>query len=541
MSRNFMPQSGALAPYVVVNRDAAVAGVFSVDGLRGSVDLTTKYLTIANFNAYKTTTDSSISSINQSIAALNTVVSNKAAKGANSDITSITGLTTALGIAYGGTGGKSAAEARANLELTTAATTSIGTDGACIPLLNGVNTWETNQTFSGTQTIFSNINPGGIEIGSLGTAGIAYIDLHSSGTGNDYDVRIRSEGGNNTVGKGTLSISADLVKLPALELTSSLGIAFGGTGATNAAGARNNFGLGEAQDVTFAMLHLKQSIGSNGGILHSDNYNSNGVLISQGRFYSEIQNGVGKTTIHTAANNKNAYLQYDENGSLTGINNIYTGSVSCSGSVSANGTIRGVNNYAFTAWPNSDPDASVGQIRIAPRFQSRFNNVGGAGSTSLWFEEHVGSNHRAVIEVFGYGAATQYWHFRSDGMIWNTAKGDVSWAGTSDLRYKDNVVDYDGLQSLENIKAMNLIKFTYKDDERKRERRGVAAQQVMEIDPCYVKKSEGSYIDANGEQVSIEKLVLDTNPLLMDALCAIKALSAQVDEMKEEIKKLKGE
>ena len=246
MSRNLMPQSGALAPYVVVNRDAAVAGVFSVDGLRGSVDLTTKYLTIANFNAYKSTTDGSISSINQSITALNTAVSNKAAKGANSDITSITGLTTALDIAYGGTGGKTAAEARTNLGLTTAATTSIGTDGARIPLLNGVNTWAANQTFSGPQTVFSNVNPGGIEIGSLGTAGIAYIDLHSSGTSNDYDVRIQSDGGNNIAGRGTLSISADLVKLPALELTSPLGIAFGGTGSIAAEGARANLGLGDS-------------------------------------------------------------------------------------------------------------------------------------------------------------------------------------------------------------------------------------------------------------------------------------------------------
>lgn len=209
--------------------------------------------------------------------------------------------------------------------------------------------------------------------------------------------------------------------------------------------------------------------------------------------------------------------------------------------VTAHGNIRGANNYAFTAWAHSDPDAAVGQIRIAPRFQSRFNNVGGVGQASFWIEEHVGSNHRAVVEVSGFGAAAQYWHFRSDGMIWSSARGDVSWAGTSDLRYKDNVVDYDGLQSLENIKAMNLIKFTYKDDDRKRERRGVAAQQVMDIDPCYVKKSEGSYIDENGDQVNVEKLVLDTNPLLMDALCAIKALSAQVDELKEEIRKLKGE
>ena len=46
MSRNLMPRSGAIAPYIVVNRDAVVAGVFAVDGEAGSVDLTSKYLQI---------------------------------------------------------------------------------------------------------------------------------------------------------------------------------------------------------------------------------------------------------------------------------------------------------------------------------------------------------------------------------------------------------------------------------------------------------------------------------------------------------------
>lgn len=121
-------------------------------------------------------------------------------------------------------------------------------------------------------------------------------------------------------------------------LTTALSIGQGGTGSKTASGARNNFGLGEGQDVTFSMLHLKQSNGTNGGILHSDNYNSNGVLISQGRFYSEIQGGIGKATIHIAANNKNAYLQYDEDANLSGIGNlrasrVETGSVGCTGSV----------------------------------------------------------------------------------------------------------------------------------------------------------------------------------------------------------------
>lgn len=215
--------------------------------------------------------------------------------------------------------------------------------------------------------------------------------------------------------------------------------------------------------------------------------------------------------------------------------------VRMSGAMVAMGVVRGANEVAISAWPYSDPVATTGGLRLAPRLESRFNTAGGPGRAQFWIEEHVGNNHRAVVAVDGYGATTQYWHFRSDGQIWGSARGDVAWSGTSDIRYKKDIVDYDGLESLANIRALNLIKFKYKDDEKGRERRGISAQQAQEIDACYVKRSYGSYLDKDGNQVNSEKLVLDTNPLLMDALCAIKALSAQVDELKEEIRKLKGE
>ncbi|MCX3791150.1 phage tail protein [Escherichia coli] len=49
-----------------------------------------------------------------------------AKKGANSDITSLSGLTTALGISQGGTGAKNAADARSNLNLGSSATLNAG-------------------------------------------------------------------------------------------------------------------------------------------------------------------------------------------------------------------------------------------------------------------------------------------------------------------------------------------------------------------------------------------------------------------------------
>lgn len=95
---------------------------------------------------------------------------NKAAKGANSDITSLTGLTTALSVAQGGTGGKTAAEARKGLGLGTASITDITTSssdstvgrvtkvgdfGLGLASPTEVPRWETNST-----TEFVNIAPG---------------------------------------------------------------------------------------------------------------------------------------------------------------------------------------------------------------------------------------------------------------------------------------------------------------------------------------------------------------------------------------------
>ncbi|HFP9309452.1 TPA: tail fiber domain-containing protein [Raoultella ornithinolytica] len=216
--------------------------------------------------------------------------------------------------------------------------------------------------------------------------------------------------------------------------------------------------------------------------------------------------------------------------------------------------VRAASRAGLIAQYDSDPSANVGDIRVAPQLTTQFATIGadanGQAGSNLWFEEQVGTNHRLVTQVKGYGAAVQYWHHRSDGQIWNSSRGDVAWAATSDRNLKHDIQSTDGLQSLKNIQEMELVTFVYNDDENERQRRGVIAQQIQEIDPCYVKTSVGTVLhpavnDEAGNEVeperleTIEKLVLDTNPLLMDALAAIKVLSGEIGSLKEEISVLK--
>lgn len=101
----------------------------------------------------------------------------------------------------------------------------------------------------------------------------------------------------------------------------------------------------------------------------------------------------------------------------------------------------------------------------------------------------------------------------------------------SDINLKDNIQDVSGEESLENIEKMEFKKFTYKFDKKKSIRRGVIAQQIELIDPQYVKAI------GNPETDDIT-LTLDTNPLLMDALAAIKVLSERNKSLETKLQEM---
>ncbi|EHK0944130.1 tail fiber domain-containing protein [Citrobacter farmeri] len=118
-----------------------------------------------------------------------------------------------------------------------------------------------------------------------------------------------------------------------------------------------------------------------------------------------------------------------------------------------------------------------------------------------------------------------------------TTSGTIALTGTSDIHYKHDVQPYDGAQSLENIELMELVTFVFNDDKQKRKRRGVIAQQIETIDPAYVKHT---FEPVDDEGNTRERVVLDNNPLLLDALCAIQVLSKRVSVLEGMVQEKSG-
>ncbi|WP_233596325.1 tail fiber domain-containing protein [Citrobacter koseri] len=100
-------------------------------------------------------------------------------------------------------------------------------------------------------------------------------------------------------------------------------------------------------------------------------------------------------------------------------------------------------------------------------------------------------------------------------------------SSVSDEALKNKGDPFDLEEALSNVNAMDFLHFTYKFDEKNTPRRGVISQQIMGIDPQYVKKV-GEYYH------------LDETPMLLDGLAAIKALRKRDEDNKLRIQELES-
>lgn len=122
------------------------------------------------------------------------------------------------------------------------------------------------------------------------------------------------------------------------------------------------------------------------------------------------------------------------------------------------------------------------------------------------------------------------------------ASGTLALSGTSDINFKCDIEEFDGQESVDKILALELRKFKYIDDEKRRVRRGIIAQQAELIEPLYVKHTrepDGTEkLDDEGNKINQgyrERLVLDNNAIILDLLCALQVALKTINGHEERL------
>ncbi|WP_257301562.1 tail fiber domain-containing protein [Klebsiella pneumoniae] len=176
-----------------------------------------------------------------------------------------------------------------------------------------------------------------------------------------------------------------------------------------------------------------------------------------------------------------------------------------------------------------------GQLITGAPFQSMIQGRGGFGDArgavaNYYVEESVGSEHRAVVYLDGYGR-TDAWIFRAGGTI-STGKGDVLTTG-SDVRLKTDFTQASENAS-ERIERLGVCEYRMKGETRRR--RGFIAQQAEKADDLYTFLGIEQEID--GEKFKV--MNVDYTAIIADLVTVAQGLLVKNQELERRISVLEG-
>ena len=177
-----------------------------------------------------------------------------------------------------------------------------------------------------------------------------------------------------------------------------------------------------------------------------------------------------------------------------------------------------------------------------------------SGGTTSWptgLIQILGDDKYWRLFALGYDGNLQTWTSESGG--W-TGSYDFAKNPTSDRDLKKDIVYTDGKESYDRVMQWLPTMFKYKRDDV--QRYGLIAQDMLKIDPQYVKLVQGSPVfedvigvDENGEeyidrQIETDRnddiLALDSNVMLTDMACAMVYMGGMIESQQKEIDELKA-
>ena len=418
-----------------------------------------------------------------------------------------------------------------------------------------------------------------------------------------------------------------------------LGIQFGGTGAKDANGIRNNIGLGEQYAPKFKSLFVENetenATTANGGLYHSKLRDTQGQEIGSSQSYFETHVGVGKHTIGVFHNNLSHYYQFNENGTFSGAKSI---SLAAGAGIYVDGNERnasqlfsimnppmnawvgvsrynwyndyaiaglirgdsaqiesfgielykhGVQNYMHKFYPDGRAHSAqyTGKTQLmgwddpnywgnalvwgeivpnndngwSPGISWGTQSTGGYPIRATWGLIAQGNNNWPIcsLRLRGDGSFFCNFHFHpasNDISTWSSSGNFIfQKAANSDRDLKQDIIYTDGKESYDRVMQWLPTMFKYNGSDI--QRFGLIAQDLLKIDPEYVKLIPGGDIFADvigvndeGEeyvdrQIVVDKaddtLALDNNVIMADLACAFRYQADKVNKLEQELNELK--